>query len=468
MNKRLLFQLFPALAFALGLAWQAPAQDMIKPEADHSYQPLTLKLSEDGQKYVRFLMWHQFWLTLTENNPGTLDINGELASHTTNLALRRSRFLAYAQVSPRFLILTHWGINNQSFINGATPPNGPNSAGVASNQGKKPQLFIHDAWTEYELVKNKLYIGAGLHYWNGVSRLSSHSTLNFMTLDAPIFNWYNIEATDQFARQFGIYAKGQLGKLDYRLHYNKPFVNGVVANTANTGINAINAANENWALGGYANWMFLDKESNKLPFYVGSYMGAKKVFNIGAGFYQHPEATASRSIIDKDTLVSRHDQLCLGVDVFLDMPVGNNKGAVHAYMVYYNYDFGPGYLRNIGILNEHFATSVQQEKRSAMGGGNLQPTIGTGSIAYGQFGYALPKMNNGMQLMPYATVTYKDFERLPEPSSQFGLGLNFFINAHFAKLTLEYQSRPVYQADSGVLMRNGSKGEFILQTHIFL
>ena len=58
-------------------------------------------------------------------------------------------------------------------------------------------------------------MGAGLHYWNGVSRLSSQSTLNFMTLDAPIFNWTNIEATDQFARQFGIYAKGQLDRLDY-------------------------------------------------------------------------------------------------------------------------------------------------------------------------------------------------------------------------------------------------------------
>jgi hypothetical protein len=468
MNKKRGFLLMPLLALALGLSNPTSAQELPQPEVDHSYKPLTLKLSEDGQKYVRFLIWHQFWLTFTENNPGTLDVNGQPTAWTNNLALRRSRFLAYAQVSPRFLILTHWGINNQSFINGATAPNGPNNPGVASNQGKKPHLFIHDAWTEFELAKNLLYIGAGLHYWNGVSRLSSHSTLNFMSLDAPIFNWYNIEATDQFARQFGLYAKGQIGKLDYRLHYNKPFVNGIVASPVNTGANAVNATNENWALGGYANWMFFDKENNKLPFYVGSYMGAKKVFNIGAGFYHHPQATASRTINDMDTTVLRHDQLCLGVDAFLDMPLGNNKGALHAYVVYYNYDFGPGYLRNIGILNEHFATDVLADKRSAIGGGNLQPTIGTGSIAYGQFGYAFPKKENGTQFMPYATATYKNFERLPAPTAQFGLGLNYFINAHFAKITLEYQTRPVYHADNGPLERNGSRGELILQTHIFL
>jgi len=457
----------------LFLGFSGYAQEAEKPQIDHSYKPLTLKLSEDGSKYVRFLIWHQFWATLNQDNPGTVDVNEREINTTTDVVLRRSRFLAYAQVSPRFLILTHWGINNQSFINGATPPNGPNSTAIPGNQGKKPTMFIHDAWTEYELAKDKLYIGAGLHYWNGVSRLSSHSTLNFMSADAPIFNWYNIEATDQFARQFGIYAKGQVGRFDYRFHLNKPFVNGPVATPQNMSANAVNVASETWAPGGYVNYMFFDKENNKLPFFVGSYMGAKKVFNIGAGFYSQTEATASREIlvgtVGVDTTVIRHNQLCLGVDAFLDMPLnGGKSGAAHAYVVYYNYDFGPGYLRNIGILNEHLNTKPDNPMRSWAGGGNAQPTIGTGNILYGQFGYALPKNKNGTQWMPYATLTRKDFERLPEPSLQYGLGLNYFINAHFAKLTFEYQTRPVYRAEAGAILPNGSKGQFILQTHIFL
>ena len=52
------------------------------------------------------------------------------------------------------------------------------------------QIYMHDVWTEFMLVPKKLYIGTGLHYWNGVSRMANASTLNFMTLDAPIFNWY--------------------------------------------------------------------------------------------------------------------------------------------------------------------------------------------------------------------------------------------------------------------------------------
>ncbi len=470
-NKKQLRILLPALGILLCGA--ACAQDAEKPQIDHSYKPLTLKLNEDGSKYVRFLIWHQFWATLNQNNPGTVDVNGKEIAATSDIALRRSRFLAYAQVSPRFLILSHWGINNQSFINGATAPNGPNPTTTPSNQGKKPQLFIHDAWTEYQIVKDVLYVGAGLHYWNGVSRFSSHSTLNFMATDAPIFNWYNIEATDQFARQFGFYAKGQTGRLDYRLHLNKPFVNGPVATKTNMGDNAVNVASETWAPGAYANWMFFDKENNKLPFYVGSYMGARKIFNIGAGFYSQTQATASRDIIvgtvGVDTTVRRHNQLCLGVDAYLDMPVKQGKGgAAHAYLVYYHYDFGPGYLRNIGILNEHLNVMADNPKRSWAGGGNVQPTIGTGSIVYGQFGYALPKIKDGTQFMPYFTLTHKNFERLPEASLQYALGLNYFINAHFAKLTLEYQTRPVYALDGATVTRNGSKGQFILQTQIFL
>ncbi len=450
------------------MCWQ-PAQAQDKPAVDHSYKPLTLKMSEDGSKYVRFIIWHQLWATYTQNNPGTVDVNGNVIETSSDMALRRARMLAYAQVSPRFLILTHFGINNQSFINGATAPNGPNPATAPGNQGKKPQLFFHDIWTEYELAKDKLYLGMGLHYWNGVSRLSSHSTLNFMTMDAPIFNWYNIEATDQFARQFGFYAKGQLGRLDYRFHLNKPFVNGVVATKTNMSANATNITTETWAPGGYVNYMFFDKENNKLPFYVGSYLGAKKVFNIGAGFYSQAEVTGTRTITSTDTLINRHNQLCLGIDAFLDMPLGaDKKSTISLYAVYYNYDFGPNYLRNIGILNEHAGTDAKIADRSSLGGGNLQPSIGTGSIIYGQLGYALPAMANGTRFMPYATFTYKNFERLPDPTSQFGLGLNYFINSHFAKLTLEYQTRPVYQTNNGVIERNGSKGQLILQSHIFL
>lgn len=440
---------------------------------DHSYKPLTLKLNEDGSKYVRFIMWHQVWMTLTQNNPGTRNVNGELidgsgdkSEWTPDIAMRRSRFLAYAQISPRALILTHWGINNQSFINGG--PNGGTSVQLApgsSNAGKKPQLFLHDAWTEYELVKDKLYVGAGLHYWNGISRLSSHSTLNFMALDAPIFNWPTIEATDQFARQYGVYAKGQLGKLDYRVALNKPFAFGTAPGAvAKNGV-AVNVLNENWASQGYLNWMFWDKENNKLPFFVGSYLGTKRVFNIGAGWYHHKGGSLYKTASDS----TFEDHLLLGADVFVDMPLNKEKGtAFHVLATYYNFNLGKNYLRNVGILNLH--TTAPPTRESFAGGGNFQPTIGTGSIFHLQSGFLLPRLKNGTAFMPYITATYKDFERLADPSFQYGIGLNYFVTGHNAKLTLEYQARPVYTQATAAdpIKLDGYKGEIILQTHIFL
>lgn len=462
------FRLLLLFVFTVILHTTLRAQGNSQPAVDHSYKPMTLKLDEKGNKFIRMITWHQVWVSHTRNNPGTLDVNGTIQQSTTDVSIRRSRFLIQAQVSPRFMIISHWGMNNQSFINGGGSGTLGTGASATGQGGKRPQLYLHDAWTEFAIKPVKLHVGAGLHYWNGVSRMSSHSTLNFMTLDAPVFNWYNIDATDQFARQMGLYAKGQLGRLDYRVHLNKPFAFGALQATV-TSAAAVNVMNEKWATGGYFNYMLLDKESNVLPYFVGSYLGAKKVFNIGAGWYRQKGATASKASAGDP--VKPHTQRNFGVDAYLDMPLNKTKGtAVSAYSVFYDYDFGPNYLRNIGILNLHANTETVAANPDASwaGGGNLQPTIGTGKIWYTQAGYLLPKLKNGTAFMPYATFTYKKFDRIGKASGQYDLGLNYFISGHNAKFTLQYSNRPVYKTNGGNPERNGSKGELVLQTHIFL
>lgn len=457
-----------AAAILFLLSQQVMAQGNAGPGIDHSYKPMILKLDDKGQKFIRFITWHQMWVSHTSNNPGTLDINGNVQKSATDMGIRRSRFLVQAQISPRFMIVSHWGINNQSFVNGGGAGTLGTGSSAAAQGGKRPMMYIHDAYTEFAVKPGKLHVGTGLHYWNGVSRFSSHSTLNFMTTDAPIVNWYNIEATDQFARQLGIYAKGQLGRWDYRLLLNKPFAFGVASSTV-TSTSAVNILNEHWATGGYINYMFWDKESNVLPFMVGSYLGTKKVFNIGAGWYTHKGATASKA--SPSAAVSEHTQKNLGIDLFLDMPLNKKKGtALSLYSVFYNYNYGPNYLRNLGILNLHPAaqTSVVNPEASWAGGGNLQPTLGTGNIWYTQVGYMLPKLKNGTSFMPFATFTYKKFDRIGKASGQYDLGMNYLISGHNAKITLQYSNRPVYKTVSGNPERNGSKGEFILQTQIFL
>ncbi|MCH7397309.1 porin [Belliella sp. DSM 107340] len=442
---------------------------------DHTYKPLTLKLNEDGSKYIRFLFWNQMWARVTENNPGTLDVSGNPQSTSTDIGIRRARVLAYAEISPRFLILSHWGINNQTFTNGGVPGGGltgnPGNVpviidpetGVGSASGmsaKKPQLFFHDIWTEFKIT-NELHAGMGLHYWNGISRMSSHSTLNFMAIDAPIFNWPLIELTDQFARQFGFYAKGQIAKWDYRIALNKPFSvgSGGRYEAATSRPVAANVVNDNWATQGYIAYQFLEKENNKLPFFVGSYLGSKKVFNIGAGWHHHPEATNS---VTANGEIQNHDIKLFGIDTFLDLPINKASGtALTTYSVFYHYDFGPNYIRNVGIMNVGFGSGATQN-----GPGNSQPMIGTGKIYYNQTGFLLPKnwLGEKGRLQPFAAITHKNFEYYNEGAWQYDAGMNYYINAHQAKLTLQYSQRPIFENFN----KSGNAGEFIFQTQIFL
>ncbi|MGB0524045.1 MAG: porin [Flammeovirgaceae bacterium] len=371
------------------------------PHADDSYKPLKIKLSEDGWQYLRFLTWHQMWVTAA-------DVDGNL--HFTP-QLRRSRVLMTMQMSPRFLTVTHWGLNNLS----ASTMDG-------LGRGRGAQIFMHDAWVEYTAIYKKLYIGAGLHYWNGISRLTSSTTLTTVTLDGPLFNWPNVNRTDQFARHIGMYAKGSLGKLRYRVAVNEPIKKNEAFNDE-TGVDlpliegqAIYKSHQIFGdskagvvYQGYFDFNFLDQESDKYPYAVGTYLGKKKVFNIGAGFFLHPDGTAS--LTSEGDTITHHVSL-FAVDAYYDAPLG--KGALSSYLVYYNYDFGPNYGSTV---------------------------TATGDIIYGHVGYLLPAFSKKLRLMPYVSYANKNFEKYTETGTDLGLGMNVLLEGHHAKITLEYLSR---------------------------
>ncbi|WP_396149244.1 porin [Flavobacterium sp.] len=431
---------------------------------------LKFNLNPEGTKYLRFIAWNQIWLRSSEMNPGTM-IGDEAISKQEDIGLRRLRLLAYAQISPRYMIVTHIGINNQTFINGGA--SGSGGTGGYGN-GKKPGLFFHDAWNEYAVVLPKeekpfsLSMGAGLHYYMGLSRLTMSSTLNYMTIDAPIFNWPLIENSDQFARQIGIFAKGKYNRFEYRLSLNKPFAtNNVPVDVTNADLaRAVdNNHNAKWSKAGYFEYQFFDKESNFLPFKVGSYLGTKKMFNLGAGFYTAPSSTKT----SVNGIEERHATNLFAGDVFVDLPIGNKekKMAVTGYSVFYSYDFGPNYLRNIGIMNEGVVNPAFTGGQALAGPGNLQPMIGTGSIWYTQAGVLLPNKNEKpkVRIQPFAAYTYKNFDALEKASNQFDFGTNFFLDGHHAKITAQYSNRPIYTAVDKI---DSYKGEILLQLQIYL
>lgn len=429
---------------------------------------LKMNLNSEGSKYVRFILWNQIWARATQLNPGS-SVGGEQLKSNYDIGARRVRMLAYAQLSNRYMILTHIGINNQTFINGG----GSGSGGTGGyGAGKKPQAFFHDFWNEYAVIlpsssnrNSSLSFGAGMHYFMGISRITQGSTLNFLAVDSPIFSWATVDVSDQFVRQFGIFAKGKLNRLEYRLALNKPFATNLTPN-ASTGEAVDNSGRSAFAKTGYFEYQFWDIESNTLPFKVGTYLGTKRVFNLGAGFYTQPKGTKSVN----NGVVNSHDIKLFAADVFLDLPFGNKKSnmAVTAYGGFFHYDFGPNYLRNIGIMNPASVTDGYQGKdRFMAGAGNAQPMIGTGNVIYSQVGLLLPKKQEKpkLRVQPYAAFTHKNFEALPIGVNNYDVGVNWLIDGHHAKITTQYSLRPGIEASSKAARH---LGEFIVQFQIYL
>ena len=412
--------------------------------SDGEAPQLRVNLNADGSRYLRFAAWLQIWVRAMQLNPGTT-VQDNPTDWIGDIAIRRARMMVFGTIFPRVFLMMHFGINNQSFVN-----------------AQKPQLFFHDLWIELEVYENFISLGGGLMYWNGISRLSNTSTITLLTLDAPTINWPYIDETDQFARQLGIYAKGQVEGFDYRVAVTRPFSTDVVLvpggpanfnNTANT-----------FAYQGYFQYMFWDIESDLLPYTVGTYIGTAEVLNIGAGFHVHPDGVATLSV---DGELTPRNLLAFGADLFVDTPVSGRRqmGALTFYGVYYYLNFGPNYLRNVGIINLGDAGSGT----SLNGPGNAYPVIGTGHSFYGNLGWLLPVTARIPKFQPYVATQLSAFEALDDPMAFFAVGFNMFIHDHNAKITLQYQNRPIFDLPIDSQIEVGSRAsEFLLQLHLFI
>jgi hypothetical protein len=368
---------------------------------------MKVNFNEDGSKYMRFITWGQVWAQYNDNMP-----EGEKAFNTT---LRRARFITYAQLTPKFLILTHFGINSLSADN--MSPVG---------KGESSQLFLHDFWVQYK-VADKHDVGAGLHYWNGISRLNNEGTLNFLTLDNNRQSWSTLGLSDQFARHQGIYGKGAFGKLQYRVSINEAITNGIDARDPETNVNTsiyggrriLGSKDSGMAYAGYFEYGFKDAESNLLPYKVGTYLGTKKVFNLGAGFFLHPNG----SVMNDGTKNVGENVSIFAVDAFYDAPIGDSKAAITGYLTYQNNNYGKNYLFN---------------------------AYGTGSFIYGHVGYLLPTEKT-TKLQPYLSYASNSYDAVDDNRNVFGAGANLFINGHNSKLTLEYKNEKFGETKTGTV-----------------
>ncbi len=369
---------------------------------------LKIKFDEDGKKYLRIISWAQV--------QGIYNNDAAATSSKTSFNLRRARVLMFSQITDKFLILTHFGLN--SLNSGTLSPTG---------KGTGSQIFLHDAWAQYCVGKDHA-IGAGLHYFNGISRLNNQSTLNMMTLDNNRQSWATIGLSDQFARHIGVFMKGKFGKLQYRVAINDAIVNGLDARAPLNGeavyggANLLGTKDSGKTFAGYFEYHLLDQESNFLPFKVGTYLGGKKVFNIGAGFFMHPKGTVK---LESGNLVGE-DVSIFAIDAFYDAPIGDDGSAITAYTTYQSNDYGENYLYS---------------------------AYGTGSMIYTHVGYVLSGDTTKTRFQPYASYGSSSYDATSNNRNILGLGINAYMSGHNSKLTLEYKNQDYGTSTSSLTLQ---------------
>lgn len=464
--------LLPAIAVAC-IAMCRPAARAQSLNARYK-EGLKIYMSDDSTRYIRGTGLAQIWLRYNMNNPGST-INGTPRPDGVDIGLRRVRYQVFAQLTKKVFFYTQFGINSSNSIS-----------------ARRPQMYFHDVTAEYNVYKSYLVIGAGLSGWNGLARFSSSSVGSILAMDLPTVEETANDISDQFVRKMGVYAKGKIGGFDYRVSAANPYpvqttttVPGIAAvatlpapvpSTAsmpaqraayNTAYYSTRAPDMQYQ--GYFMWQFFDKESNQVPYNNGSYLGKKRVLNLGAGFEYQQNAMVYRSSAT-DTAMKFTASQQFGADVFYDSYLNKEKqNAITAYAAYLHYDFGPHFLRNAAAMNT--ATGVSGTS-SFNGAGNSMPLIGTGSVLYAQAAYLFKKDLLGKQgtLQPYASGFYAQYQRLKDPVIVYDLGVNWLINGQNAKISLDYQSRPIFyqNAVSGDISESKSarRGQVVLQYQV--
>jgi hypothetical protein len=409
---------------------------------------MKFNLSEDGKQYLRLTFLNQTWVRFTDANPGTTTY-GFAQDNIFDIGLRRSRVQFFGQLTPKVYFYTQFGMNN-----------------FTSNSKQFGGAFFHDVQCELKVADKLLSVGGGLSAWSGMSRFASPSVSTILGIDAPLYQQSTNGVNDQFFRKLSVYAKGKIAKLDYRFTISKP----MAVQNAVAAIQPLSARSE-FSLQppklqgqGYVTWQFLDQEDNTNAYNVGTYLGKKRVFNIGTGFIYQPDAMWHLDAAG-DTVNSQ--MLLLGLDVFYDAPINKDKGtALTVYAAYNKFNFGPNYVRNIGVMNPATGTN---SAGTFSGAGNAYPMIGTGHTLYAQIGYLFRKELLGegtFQL--YAGSQYSSWQVLDENVLMWETGFNWLVHGtHGAKITLNYQSRPVFEVmPGGPIAETGRKGMIQLQYQV--
>lgn len=394
----------------------------------------------DTTSWLKATFTNQTWVRYTEMNPGS-SIYGTPTTSYFDISLRRTRMQLMGNWG-RFFFYTQFGMNNFNW-----------------HSTRKTGAFFHDALGEIAFVPKKLSLGAGLTAWSGLSRYASPSVANILGYDAPLYEQATNDVNDQFLRKLSIYTKGQLGRLDYRLAISSPMaIQNATVSLPPLGVEKATFSTRppRQQLQGYVQYMLWDKEDNTTPYMNGTYLGKKKMLTLGAGFVQQQDAMWYLKANGTDT--ATHNMTLLSIDAFMEKPLNPEKrNAITAYAALQHMDFGPDFVRNLGVNNP------------ATTGGNSFPLIGTGTLVYIQGGYLFGKdlLGRWGTLQVAGSWQHNQLEALDQAVNVYEGTLNWLTNGQNMKLSLGYQSRPVFLPDSeGNMLENTRKVMYVLQWQV--
>ena len=359
-----------------------------------------------------------FWWRYTELNPGSKINNKGVNSHS-DLLIRRVRVVATGEISENWKLYSIIGLNNLNSL---------------SNEA---QLMLMDLASEYTFDE-KLIFGLGKNGYTGPSRYASPSALSFLGLDVSIMALSTVNITDDAVRKYSTYLKGDLGKLNYRMIIARP--NRLKKAEIWASEASFSAKDPELQYSGYFKYQFRDKESNASPYHTFSYFGKKNFINLGAGFEYQKNATHSLS--GTDSLY--HPLLQATTDLFIDVPINHKLASgLTFYFGYFYSDYGPNYLRNIGINNPAAGSS----NLTINGQGNAFPIQGTGSTFYTQIALHKDISESGFKIkgiQPYILAQNSYFERLDHPMFFFEIGTQILFKGNHSKWVMGIQNWPVF------------------------
>lgn len=404
-----------------------------------------VNISKDGSQYIKFGMNLQVWGRYAELNEGS-KIGTTEVSDTYDIVIRRLRLQAMGMLTENIFFHLQLGQNNINF----TQNNGPSNA----------PLSVMDALGEYHF-NDKLHIGGGLTAWGaGTTRYSANSSSSQLTLDTPMYQQFANTSSTFGNRNLSIYAKGYLGKFNYRAAITNPYRNS----NNNLGLNStVSTETPRAQYSGILTYSFLDKESLEDAYHKGTYLGTKKVFNVALGYMTQAKAMWH---LTPDATVAYDDMKVLGFDVFYDSPINAKGAALTAYAAFNNNDYGKNYIQSVNTPNPAIGDNTLI---NGSGAGFIG--VGTGNIYYAQLGYLFGKSDNEAKkgrFQPYAATQIADLEALDTPMTMYELGVNYYTTGTLGpKFSLNYQNRAVYDKTLiGAYKQSDRLGMVVLQCQV--